>query len=258
MKKLAAVLISLVVLDAQADDTDVRAPFITTPGSVVERMLELAGTRGSDVVMDLGSGDGRIVIAAARKFGARGIGIELDRGLVEQSRRNARLAKVAERVSFVQGDVLSADISQASVVTLYLLPGLIGKLQPRFIYELRPGTRIVAHAFAMAGWKPDRTETVRLTERHEGQGPESKLYLWVVPAEVRGLWRGAGRELRIAQNYQQIEIDGAERASISGREISLQFKEGHFRGRVEGDRMAGELLAPDGRREALVLLRVRP
>jgi len=80
----------------------------------------------------------------------------------------------------------------------------------------------------------------------------------VVPAEVRGLWRGAGRELRIAQNYQQIEIDGAERASISGREISLQFKEEHFRGRVEGDRMAGELLAPDGRREALVLLRVRP
>jgi SAM-dependent methyltransferase len=256
VKKLFFLL--LVSFGASADDADLRPPFITTPGSVVERMLELAGTQPADVVMDLGSGDGRIVIAAARRFGARGIGIELDRSLVEASRRNAERAKVADRVSFVQGDVLSADLSPASVVTLYLLPGLIGKLQPRFIYELRPGTRIVAHAFGMAGWKPDRTETLRIAEPHPGQGPESRLYLWVVPAEVRGVWRGGGHELRIAQNYQQIEVEGAQEARLSGREISWRLREERFSGRVEGDRMTGELVAPDGGRRALALVRQRP
>ena len=250
-------LLFFVAFNAGADDADLRAPFITTPDAVVERMLELAGTRPSDVVMDLGSGDGRIVIAAARRFGARGIGIELDRGLVEASRRNARAAGVADRVSFVQGDVLTADLAPASVVTLYLLPGLIGKLQPRLIYELRPGTRIVAHAFGMAGWKPDRAETLRIAEPHPGQGPESKLYLWVVPAEVRGTWRGGGEALRIEQNYQQIEIDGAKRASLSGRDIAWESAAGKFSGRVEGERMSGELVAPDGRKRSLELLRER-
>jgi len=255
VKKL--LLLFFIAFNAGADDADLRAPFITTPGSVVERMLELAGTQRSDVVMDLGSGDGRIVIAAARRFGARGIGIELDRGLVEESRRNAQRAQVADRVSFVQGDVLSADLSPASVVTVYLLPGLIAKLQPRFIYELRPGTRIVAHAFGMAGWSPDHIETLRITEPHPGQGPESKLYLWVVPAEVRGVWRGGGETLRIEQNYQQIEIEGAKRASLSGRDIAWESAAGKFSGRVDGERMSGELVAPDGRKQALVLLRTR-
>ena len=251
----ALLFLALVAFQANADDADLRPPFITTPDAVVERMLEFAGTRADDVVMDLGSGDGRIVIAAARKFGARGVGIELSPALVEESRRNARLAGVAERVSFVEGDVLSADISPASVVTLYLLPGLIGKLEPRFISELRPGTRIVAHAFAMAGWKPDRTETMRIAQPHPGQGPESKLYLWVVPAEVRGTWRGDGREVRIEQNYQQIDVSGASDARLLGREISWRSQAGRFSGRVEGDRMSGELVGPDGRRQALVLTR---
>jgi hypothetical protein len=249
VKRITFLGILFFLSNLQADDTGVRAPFITTPESVVERMLELAGTRPGDVVIDLGSGDGRIVIAAAKQFGASGIGIELSRGLVEESRRRAKTAGVAERVSFVQGDVLVADISAASVVTLYLLPGLIDKLQPRFISELKPGTRIVAHAFGMAGWKPDRTETLRLQAPHPGQGPESKLYLWVVPAEVRGVWRGGGRELRIDQNYQQIEVEGAKRASISGSDIAWD----DFKGRVEGNRMSGELAGAP-----LVLERVRP
>ncbi len=250
-------LAGLIALQAHADDADLRPPFITTPDQVVERMLELAGTRPSDVVVDLGSGDGRIVIAAARRFGARGIGIELDRSLVEESRRNAQAARVADRVSFVQGDVLTADLSQASVVTLYLLPGLIGKLQPRLIYELKPGTRIVAHAFGMAGWQPDRIETLRIAEPHPGQGPESKLYLWTVPAEVRGLWRGGGREVRISQNYQRIDLEGASDGRLAGRDISWRFADAAFSARVEGDRMAGQLLRPHGGREALVLERVR-
>ena len=196
MRLLGAFALAAAALAARADEVDWRVPFITTPGEVVERMLELAGTGAADLVVDLGSGDGRIVIIAAQKFGARGLGVELDQRLVEKSRENARRAKVAERVSFVHGDVLAADISQASVVTVYLLPALIGQLQPRFIGELAPGTRIVSHAFSMVGWKPDRTQTVRLSKRHPGQGDESTLYLWIVPAEVRGVWRGGGWQLR--------------------------------------------------------------
>jgi protein-L-isoaspartate O-methyltransferase len=222
---------------ALADENEWRPPFITTPPEVVERMLAIAGTRADDLVIDLGSGDGRIVIAAAQRFGARGVGIELDAALVQKSRDNARAAKVADKVSFVQGDVLAADISKATVVTAYLLPALMMQLQPRFIDALAPGTRIVSHAFTMAGWAPDRSDTVRLRQRHPGQGDESRLHLWVVPARVRGVWRGDGLELRIEQNYQRIEVEGARNASLSGRDIAWDG----FKGRVEGNRIAGEL-----------------
>src|SRR3989442_7336762 len=229
---------------AYADENDWRVPFITTPGDVVERMLELAGTRAGDLVADLGSGDGRIVIAAARRYGARGLGIELDAELVAASRKNAAAAGVADRVSIVQGDVLTADFSQATVVTVYLLPDLIGKLEPRFMSELKPGTRIVSHSFRMASWRPDRTETMRVTKPHPGQGDESTLYLWIVPADVRGTWTGGGRRLRIEQNYQQIEVDGVS-GTLSGNEISWS----EFRGRVQGERIVGE--------DGLVLTRER-
>ena len=247
MRLLAALALALSLTGARAEEVDWQVPFITTPEEVVERMLELAGTRADDLVVDLGSGDGRIVISAARKFGARGLGIELDQRLVEKSRDNARAAGVADRVSFVQGDVLTADISKASVVTVYLLPGLIGQLQQRFTGELRPGTRIVSHAFGMTGWTPDRSGTIRLSKAHRGQGDESKLFLWVVPADVRGVWRGDGWRFSIEQNYQQIEVDGVK-GMLSGNDISW----GRFRGRVDGDRISGEM---DGR--SLVLFRGR-
>ena len=255
-------------LCAGAQDVE-RAPFITTPQDVVERMLRFAGTGPADLVVDLGSGDGRIVIAAARVFGARGLGIELDRALVEKSRDNARAAGVAERASFVHGDVQFADISHATVVTVYLLPGLINQLQPRFIGELEPGTRIVSHAFTMAGWKPDRWEIVRLAQRHPGQGDQSTLFLWVVPAKARGRWTGsgAGRGLRLTvhQNFQEIEVElergggrplPATHASLSGRDISWETPDLRFSGRVEGSRMAGELIQ-DGRKTPLTLERDR-
>jgi SAM-dependent methyltransferase len=197
----------------------------------------MAGTRPGDLVVDLGSGDGRIVIAAARQFGARGLGIELDAALVEKSRQAARAAGVADKVSFVQGDVLIADISRASVVTVYLLPALMAKLESRFIDELAPGTRIVSHAFTMTGWAPDAIDTVRLTSRHPGQGDESRLHLWIVPANARGVWRGPGVEVRIEQNYQRIEVQGAGGATLSGRDIAWDG----FKGRVEGNRIVGEL-----------------
>ena len=245
MRIAALLLLGAAACAVRAQDGQV--PFITTPEEVVERMLELAGTRADDLVVDLGSGDGRIVITAARKFGARGLGIELDPGLVEKSRDNARAAGVAGRASFVQGDVLLADISRASVITVYLLPGLIGQLQRRFIGELRPGTRIVSHAFSMVGWAPDRTLLIRVSGPHPGQGDESRLYLWVVPAEVRGVWQGQGRRFRIEQDYQQIEVDGVG-GRLSGNDISWS----KFRGRVDGDRISGEM---DGK--PLVLQRAR-
>ena len=234
--RLLALALVLSLHAARADEVEWQVPFITTPEEVVERMLELAGTRADDLVVDLGSGDGRIVIMAARKFGARGLGIELDQRLVEKSRDNARAAGVADRVTFVQGDVLTADISKASVVTVYLLPGLIGQLQQRFTGDLRPGTRIVSHAFGMTGWAPDRSGTIRLSKAHRGQGDESRLFLWIVPADVRGLWQGDGKRFRIEQDYQRIEVDGVS-GKLSGNDISW----GEFRGRVEGDRMNGEL-----------------
>ena len=246
-----------------AEDSFTTVPFITTPDEVVERMLQLAGTRADDLVVDLGSGDGRIVIAAAQKFGARGLGIELDGALVEKSRENARRANVADRVSFVQGDVLAADISRASVVTVYLLPGLINRLQPRF-ERLQPGTRIVSHAFTMTGWRPDKSETMRIAKPHPGQGDESRLYLWIVPAEVRGVWQAPGTQLRIFQNYQQIELEGrlagreisSSRASLMGRELSWEAGGLYFRGRAQGDIISGELVGPD-RRQPLMLQRSR-
>jgi precorrin-6B methylase 2 len=237
MKYAAGVLLGVSAILAQASENEWRPPFITTPPEVVERMLEMAGTRADDLVVDLGSGDGRIVIAAAQKFGARGLGIELDGALVRKSRENAQAAQVSDRVRFVEGDVLAADISQATVVTTYLLPALMTKLQSRFIEELAPGTRIVSHAFGMTGWPPDRSETVRMTQRHPGQGNESTLHLWVVPANVRGVWRAPGVRLRIEQSYQQIDVEGASRARLAGREISWDG----FRGRVEGNRIVGEL-----------------
>ena len=224
---------------AWADEAEWRPPFITTPPEVVERMLQLAGTRAGDLVVDLGSGDGRIVIAAAQKFGARGLGIELDAALVEKSRDNAKRMKLEDRVRFVEGDVLRADISGASVVTVYLLPALMVRLQPRFLEELAPGTRIVSHSFTMAGWPPDRSEMVKLSARHPGQGDESRLYLWIVPADVRGVWRGGGLTLRIEQNFQQIDVEGATKARISGREIAWERGGVEFKGRVQGDRIIG-------------------
>lgn len=240
---------------ALAQDAESRRgpPFITTPDDVVERMLALAGTGADDFVMDLGSGDGRIVIAVAGRFGARGLGVEIDARLVAQSRENARRAGVAERVAFEEGNVLTTDLSRATVVTLYLLPFLMDKLQPKLLQELRPGARIVSHAFPIPGWRPDRTETMRIARQHRGQGDESRLFLWLVPAEVRGVWQGRDWRLRISQNFQEIEIEGeaggrplaVKEAKIEGTALSFSGEGFEFRGRAGTGRIVGELRRGD-------------
>jgi precorrin-6B methylase 2 len=233
---------------AAAQDVNAPAPFITTPDEVVERMLALAGTGADDFVIDLGSGDGRIVIAAAAKFGARGLGVDIDAKLVALSRDNARQAGVAERAQFEQRDALRTDVSRATVVTVYLLPFLIDQLQPILLEQLRPGARIVTHAFVMKGWKPDRYEFVHLSKSHPGQGDESRVFLWVVPAQARGEWQGSELRLRIYQNFQEIEVEGDERghvlrvteAKLEGSAISFSGADFAYRGRVAGSRITGE------------------
>ena len=151
--------------------------FMPTPPEIVTEMLKLAGVSKDDVVYDLGSGDGRIVIAAAKEFGARGVGVEISPKLVEEARANAEKAGVSDRVRFVEQDLFEADLREATVVTLYLLPELNLKLRPKLLRELRPGARIVSHLFDMEDWKPDRT-----FERPED---ETTVYLWVVPEKAR-------------------------------------------------------------------------
>ena len=150
-------------------------PYVQTPIEVVSEMLRLAGVNGNDVVYDLGSGDGRLVIAAARDFGARGVGIEIDPQLVAQSAESARRAGVGDRVRFSAGDLFEADLSDATVVTLYLSPELNLRLRPKLLRELRPGSRIVSHDFNMGDWPPSQTIHVASRDRM------SNVFLWIVP-----------------------------------------------------------------------------
>ena len=161
-------------------------PFITTPDRVTLAMLTLAGVGPADHVIDLGSGDGRIVITAAKRFGATGVGVEIVPDLVQRSRASALTAGVADRVSFLEQDLFQTDLSRATVVTMYLLPEVNLQLRPRLL-ALKPGTRIVSHDWDMGDWPPDRSLTLDVPEKAIGREKRSTVYLWVVPARVPGL-----------------------------------------------------------------------
>jgi SAM-dependent methyltransferase len=178
VKQLLAGLL-LVVSSAFAQDVDV--PFIVTPDNVTRELLKLADVKASDYVIDLGSGDGRIVIVAARQFGARGLGVEIVPELVEKSRDNARRAGVADRAEFRVQDLFATDLSKATVITMYLLPEVNLQLRPRLL-ALKPGTRIVSHDWDMGDWKPERVITVDAPDKPIGREKVSRLYLWTVPA----------------------------------------------------------------------------
>ena len=156
-------------------------PFVPTPPQVVDAMLDVANVTKDDVVYDLGSGDGRIVIAAAKKYGVRGVGYDLDPERVKEARENARVAGVADRVKFEVQNVFTADFKEATVVTMYLLPAVNLKLKPRILAELRPGTRIVSHDFDMGDWTPEKTLTIKGTGERE-----HKVYFWIVPPRKAG------------------------------------------------------------------------
>jgi hypothetical protein len=223
--------------DARAQEV----PYVQSPGNVVDAMLRLAGVGPQDYVIDLGSGDGRIVIAAARGYGARGLGIDYDRALVEESRENARRAGVADRAEFREQDIFAADFSRATVLTLYLLPEVNFKLRPRILLELRPGTRVVSHDFDMADWQPDGHVTVPAPDKTVGPKKESDLFLWIVPARVAGHWQGTlagpqGEEpalIELQQTFQHTT------ASLWLRHASLSGS-----GRIEGERILLPLAGP--------------
>ncbi|MBN3883733.1 MAG: class I SAM-dependent methyltransferase [Nostoc sp.] len=158
----------------QAQERPGDVPYVPTPQPVVDAMLQVAKVGKNDVLYDLGSGDGRIVNTAAQKYGTRGIGIDINPERIKEANENAKKAGVTERVKFVQQDLFTTDFSEATVVTLYLLPEVNAKLRPKLLKELKPGTRIVSHAFDMGNWKPQQTLNV--------QG--KTIYYWVVPEQV--------------------------------------------------------------------------
>lgn len=203
-------------------------PFVPTPYVVIEEMLRLANVTAQDFVMDLGSGDGRVLITAAKKFGARGVGVDLDGELVAESVEAAAAAGVTDRVKFLQQDLFKTDISQATVITMYLLPGVMMRLRPALL-DLKPGTRLVSHDFRLEDWNPDATTQIR-----------KNAFLWIVPAKVAGKWEmkfalpGADPSataqsitLELRQKFQ--EVDGFSR--FDGRHAQV------WESRLSGDRL---------------------
>jgi len=219
--------------------------WVPTPESLVERMLKMAGVKPTDYVIDLGSGDGRTVIMAAKKFGARALGVEYNPDMVELAKRNAEKEGVAGKAQFVRADIFQTDFSQATVLTLYLLPSLNLKLRPT-ILNMKPGTRVVSHAFTMDDWQPDQVDS------SEGR----TAYMWIVPAKANGTWRieagsGGRYELNLVQQFQTLsgsaKADGKSLPVASGKlrgdmiTFALDDGNGHreFNGRVAGNKIEG-------------------
>jgi SAM-dependent methyltransferase len=196
-------------------------PFVVTPDSVTLTMLQIAKVLPEDYVMDLGSGDGRIVILAAKRFGARGMGIEIRDDLIEKSRAAATAAGVSGRAAFRNQDLFKTDLSPASVVTLYLLPDVNMQLRPKLL-ALRPGTRVVSHDFDMGDWEADKVVAVDAPDKPIGLEKKSKVYLWVVPARVEGRWcaqgKHKGQSIDITQRYQHVRVDVPQEGSVRALE----------------------------------------
>ena len=230
---VAAAATALVLLPAPAF---AQAPFVPTPPDVVERMLTLAKTGRNDYVIDLGSGDGRIVRAAARNFGARGFGVERDPELVARSQELARRDGVSDKVAFMTQDLFETDLSDATVVTMYLFPEINLKLRPRLLAQLKPGTRVVSHDFDMAQWAPDATAKLYSKEKYGATGGESTIYLWFVPADVAGRWtwrlelggQPIDYELTATQRFQKVDA----RLRVGGQSRPVEDM------RLQGDRIS--------------------
>ena len=204
---LALILPLALATQARSQISD-EVPFITSPNNVTLEMLNAAGVKRGDFVIDLGSGDGRIVILAAKRFEATGLGVEINPRLVEISKTNARNAGVADKAEFRVQDLFKTDLAAATVITMYLLPEVNLQLRPSLL-ALKPGTRIVSHDWDLGDWKPDRTTVVPVPNKVVGLEKSSKVYLWTVPARVDGLWCAAGllrgASIALTQKYQTFE-----------------------------------------------------
>lgn len=245
MAQPLAAAVAAAMAAATAAGAELVAPYVASPLEDVETMLELADVGATDYLIDLGSGDGRIVITAALR-GATAHGVELDRELVAEAERNARAAEVADTVAFVHGDLFEADLSGASVVTLYLMPEVNLRLRPKLLAELAPGTRVVSNSFDMGDWRPDR---------HVAARASGGILMWIVPARVGGAWAltvdGQALELTIEQRFQDIDValerDGQAlhvlEATLRGQRIAFLAGDGRrryaFSGRATGSALTG-------------------
>jgi len=208
-------------------------PYVQTPMNVVDRMQEIAKIGPTDFVVDLGSGDGRMVITAAKKHGARGFGVDLDRRLVALANKNAAKAGVAARARFYERDLYATDISDATVLSIYLLPEVNLMARPKLLATLKPGTRIVSHDYGMGNWKPDYQEELAAPGKTVGIGQRSKILFWVVPGHASGHWmwrvtpggKPVDADLVLQQNFQVLE----GKLSIAGRGASIE------KGKLTGD-----------------------
>ncbi len=250
------------------DDYDV--PFVPTKQNIVEQMLKMANVNKNDILYDLGCGDGRIVITAAKKFGTRGIGIDINPLRISESKENAIKEGVTDKVSFIEGDLFEADFREATVVTLYLLQWVNLELRPKFFQELRPGTRIVSHDFDMGEWEPDIPTVLKNDSDSQIPFDNHTVYFWILPANVSGTWEltmsdGTDRKpcvLHIDQKFQKLQgnfIDGEIKIPVKNITIEgdkLQFSAGEeikgkksgrlFFGTVNGDYIAGTVKTKDG------------
>lgn len=256
---LALVMINTAVTAQDFGDT----PYVQTPQNVVDAMLETAKVTDKDYVIDLGSGDGRMVITAAKKRGARGFGVDLDKRLVQLANANARKAGVADRAKFYARDLFETDLTPASVITIYLLPE-VNLMARSKLLALAPGTRIVSHDYGIGDWMPDLEYEMDAPGKPVGRSQKSKVLYWVVPDIVSGRWTSnvdiGGKtlpvELDLRQNYQKLEatakLDGrtvpVEQAKLTGRmvEVTLQLPERGrvtFSGRRTNQALEGEMRA---------------
>lgn len=247
-----------------------KLPYVPTPQVVVDEMLKLANVTAKDFVVDLGSGDGRMIITAARNFKANGLGVDIDPKLVALSNQHAKAEGVEDRAKFIEQDMFKTDIGKATVVTLYVMPDFMEKLRPKLLAELKPGTRIVAHDYYMSEWYPDRQFSLTVPEKVKANGTDKAyLYLWIVPGIVSGDWRmefdaggGARQVIALAFNQQYQTINASaenilgpmkiDNALIRGDELSFDLSIGanpyRFTGKVTNGKLEGNAVTPGGAR----------
>jgi hypothetical protein len=264
IRVFAFFLLCFVPLAASSEDlqpTKDAGPYVPSPQSVVSDMLRYADVGPQDFLIDLGSGDGRIVLTAAKVFGARGFGVEIKDDLVRKANEAAQKEGLAERVRFLKQDLFKTDVSQATVITMYLLPDTVNLLKDKFLEELRPGTRIVSHDYPLTGWIPEKYVQMDLEDKVQISGVTTTLiYLYVVPAKVGGRWSAkmppaVSRQPATLQLRQQLtRVSGSAR--LDGKEVPLEeFKlrgdrisfrlsgrRGEFTGQVRGRSIEGEMV----------------
>jgi hypothetical protein len=263
MRGLAFLLFCFTFLANAEDLTPVKdaGPYVPSPQSVVSDMLRYAEVGPADFLIDLGSGDGRIVLTAAKVFGARGFGVEIKDELVRKANEAAQKEGIADRVKFFKQDLFKTDVSQATVITMYLLPDTVNLLKDKFIEELRPGTRIVSHDYPLTGWIPEKYLQMDLEDKVQISGVTTTLiYLYIVPAKVGGRWSAkmppaVSRQPATLQLRQQLtRVSGSAR--LDGREVPLEEvklrgdrlsfrltgRSGEFSGQVKGKSIEGEVV----------------